>query len=196
MTVHPSPQWPIANCFLASYYRLSAVRRSLFWGRVVRCRGAEYVREFSVRLRLEGRSTPFGITARRRLGRRATISRASSCDVQCNVKRERFARLYQRKSQIAFRVRRDEPSQRRNPPRGDQTTCFLSTRQWNSVGNVGKLYTPVRCTMSAQRILLDIEDGVQPARVGSQYPDVAAEKCQIPAEFVAGTDGPAVKVAG
>jgi hypothetical protein len=26
-------------------------------------------------------------------------------------------------------------------------------------------------------VLLDIEDGVQPARVGSQYPDFAAEQC-------------------
>ncbi len=43
-------------------------------------------------------------------------------------------------------------------------------------------------------VLLDIEDGVQPARVGSQDPDVAAEQCQIPAEFVAGRDGRAVKI--
>jgi hypothetical protein len=42
-------------------------------------------------------------------------------------------------------------------------------------------------------VLLDIEDGVQPARVGSQYPEVAAEQCQISAEFVAGTDRPAVQ---
>jgi hypothetical protein len=34
---------------------------------------------------------------------------------------------------------------------------------------------------------------LQPARVGSQYPDDVAEQWQIPAEFVAGTDGPAVK---
>src|ERR1700738_3801540 len=43
-------------------------------------------------------------------------------------------------------------------------------------------------------VLLDIEDGGQPARVGSQYPDVAAEQCQIAAEVVAGTDGRAVKI--
>jgi hypothetical protein len=46
------------------------------------------------------------------------------------------------------------------------------------------------------QVLLDIEAGIQRARVGSQYPDVAAEQCQIPSEFVAGTDGPAVKVSG
>jgi hypothetical protein len=45
-------------------------------------------------------------------------------------------------------------------------------------------------------VLLDIEDSVQPAGVSSQHPDVGAEQGQIPAEFVAGTDGPAVKVSG
>jgi hypothetical protein len=43
---------------------------------------------------------------------------------------------------------------------------------------------------------LDVEDSVQPAGVSSQHADVAAEQCEIPAEFVAGTDGPAVEVSG
>jgi hypothetical protein len=43
---------------------------------------------------------------------------------------------------------------------------------------------------------LDVEDSVQPAGISSQHPDVAAEQCQIAAEFVAGTDGSSVRVSG